>query len=252
MSEADVQPGAPEHEPASTDSGYEFTPLSDEAVKKQLETDATWAAELITKLCTTGGDDAMKPGIVNACEGLAFVRVAKGGLGVTLARGSGFVIRKLDQDRFGHSRWSAPVFYTVSQLGLGLAAGYESVESVLALMTPTSVHRFTEEHQVVGTDLGLVTTDGAMSGVPAGTFGTSNHMDVQANNANAVFAYSLAHGLLANVSINGTSTYPDTALNAKLYGEMPLKDVLAGKLPTFKEFLPLYRRISDTGTSALA
>lgn len=31
----------------------------------------------------------MKPGIFNACEGVAFVRVAKGGLGITMARGSG-------------------------------------------------------------------------------------------------------------------------------------------------------------------
>ncbi|KAG2500238.1 hypothetical protein HYH03_001816 [Edaphochlamys debaryana] len=193
----------------------------------------------------------MKPGIVNACEGLAFVKAAKGGLGLTLAHGHGFVIRKLDQDRHANSRWSAPVYFKVSQLGLGAAVGYESVESILALMSYHSVVRFTEEHKVMGTDLGLVTTDGAMSGVPAGTFGTSNHMDVQADNEHAVFAYSQAHGLLANLSINGTDTHPDKDMNHKLYGDAPLAEVLGGKVPTFQELTPLYRMISDTGRKAL-
>lgn len=53
------------------------------------------------------------------------------------------------------------------------------VESCLALMSYSSIMRFTHEKAVVGTDLGLMTTEGAMSGVPAGTFGRTSHMDVQ-------------------------------------------------------------------------
>ncbi|KXZ52249.1 hypothetical protein GPECTOR_10g880 [Gonium pectorale] len=230
---------------------YEFQEVNDEAVNKHMTHDAAWASELISKLVHSGGDDAMKPGILNACEGLAFVRVAKGGLGLTVASGSGFVIRKLDQDRFGNSRWSAPVFFNVSQLGLGVAVGYESVESVLALMSLATVHRFAMDRSAVGTDLGLVTTQGAMSGVPAGTFGRTSHMDVQADNSNAVFAYSLSHGLLANISINGTETYPNKELNNKLYGDTPLEAVLDGKVKTFADLLPLYRAITDTAKTAL-
>ncbi|GIL77765.1 hypothetical protein Vretifemale_7213 [Volvox reticuliferus] len=195
----------------------------------------------------------MRPGIVNACEGLAFVRISKGGLGLTVARGSGFVIRKLEQDRFGNSRWSAPVYFNVSQLGFGVAIGYEAADSVLALMSYSSIMRFTHDNAVVGTDLGLVTTDGAMSGVPAGTFGRTSHMDVQADNTNTVFAYSVSAGLLVNLSINGTETSPNHVLNKKLYGnDTSIEDVLNGKIHTFKQMLPLYRKIADTARHALS
>ncbi len=46
-----------------------------------------------------------------------------GGLAVSVASGYGFVIKKLSQDQFGHSTWSQPVFFTVSQAGLGVTAG---------------------------------------------------------------------------------------------------------------------------------
>ncbi len=71
-------------------------------------------------------------------------------------------------------------------------------------MSYHSLARFLEEHVVVGTDLGTVTTDGGMSGVPAATtFGRSSRMDVTADRARACFAYSTANGILANFSING-------------------------------------------------
>ncbi|EFJ53129.1 hypothetical protein VOLCADRAFT_127387 [Volvox carteri f. nagariensis] len=230
---------------------YEFKELDNDNLKNHLADDAAWASDLITKLITTGGDDAMRPGIVNACEGLAFVKAAKGGLGLTVARGSGFVIRKLDQDRFGNSRWSPPVYFTVSQVGFGAAVGYEAVHSVLALMSYSSILRFTQDKTVIGTDLGLVTTEGAMGGVPAGTFGRTSHMDVQADNSSTVFAYSLSAGLLVNLSINGTEIWPNQEFNNKLYGDTPLEDILNGKVGTFKELLPLYRKISDTGRNAV-
>ncbi|GIL49928.1 hypothetical protein Vafri_6230 [Volvox africanus] len=237
---------------ARTSHVYEFTEPEDSSVTKHLDDDAHWASELITKLVSIGGDDAMRPGIVNACEGLAFVRASKGGLGLTIARGSGFVIRKLDQDRFGNSRWSAPVYFNVSQLGFGVALGFESADSVLALMSYSSIMRFTHDNTAVGTDLGLVTTDGAISGVPAGTFGRTSHMDVQADNTNTVFAYSVSSGLLVNLSINGTETSPNHTLNKKLYGNnASMADVLNGKIQTFRELLPLYRKISDTARQAL-
>ncbi|PNW81874.1 hypothetical protein CHLRE_06g264050v5 [Chlamydomonas reinhardtii] len=231
---------------------YKYSSLGDEALAKQLAADAAWAAELIEKLTHIGGDESMKPGIVNACEGLAFVRASKGGLGVTMARGNGFVIRKLDQDRTGNSRWSAPVYFFVSQMGIGLSAGYETSESVLALMATSSVMHFAVDHSVMGTDLGLMSTEGAMTGVPAGTFGRNSHMDVQADNTSASFCYSLSQGLLANVSITGTGTHPDKAVNDKLYGEgTPITDVLQGKTDTFQELQVLYRQIAATGRKAL-
>lgn len=232
---------------------YDFVAAHDESTAKKLAQDAQWAAELMDKLINTKSDDAMRPGILNACTGLAFINTAKGGLGLTFARGSGFVVRKVEHDSFGHSRWSPPVYFKISQMGVGITAGYESVQSCLALMNLNSILKFTRDRTIVGTDLILVSTDGGMAGMPAGTFGSMAQMDVTGNHDNSCFAYSVASGALLNISINGTEVYPDTDANKKLYGEEPdLEAVLAGKTATFAEFLPLYRKIGVHASHAIA
>lgn len=40
-----------------------------------------------------------------------------------------------------------------------------------------------------------------------GTFGGSSHLDIAADNDKAVFCYSRASGVLANVSINGAAMH---------------------------------------------
>ncbi len=49
----------------------------------------------------------------------------------------------------------------------------------------------------------------------------------------------------------GTGTHPNKELNEKLYGGTPGEDVLNGRAPTFQEFLPLYRKISEHAVKAL-
>ncbi|KAG2500244.1 hypothetical protein HYH03_001822 [Edaphochlamys debaryana] len=192
----------------------------------------------------------MEPALVLTSEGLAFLRVHKGGLALTVAKGAGFVIRKLEHDRHGNSRWSAPVFFTVSQFGLGLSVGFEAVESCLVLKKQEAVDWFTKERESMGADLGTLTTDVA-SGIPAGAMGKTHGFDMELDKAEPTMCFSLAKGMLANLSFNGTDTCPDKDLNKKLYGDTPLVDVLAGKVPTFQEMMPLYDKIVETAKKAL-
>lgn len=54
---------------------YEFAAAHDAATAKKLAHDAEWATELMDKLINTKSDDAMRPGILNACS---VRRVGKG------------------------------------------------------------------------------------------------------------------------------------------------------------------------------
>jgi lipid-binding SYLF domain-containing protein len=80
-----------------------------------------------------GPYDKLNGAVLNSAEALAFINSTKGGLGLTLAHGYGFLIRKLDQDLYGNSRWSQPLFFTLNQGGFGLAAGEQLVRLVQAI-----------------------------------------------------------------------------------------------------------------------
>ena len=59
-------------------------------------------------------------------QGLQFVVVRQGGLGVSIARGSGFTIQRLGKGLDGYQQWSAPCFCTIQNVGLGLTVGMPS------------------------------------------------------------------------------------------------------------------------------
>lgn len=50
-------------------------------------------------------------------QGVAFMATRKGALGITLGCTHGFVLRKLGTYHAGSHTWSAPVFFTASQVG---------------------------------------------------------------------------------------------------------------------------------------
>ncbi|KAG2490548.1 hypothetical protein HYH03_010942 [Edaphochlamys debaryana] len=219
----------------------------DDSLKARLEGDAKWAAELVGRLCT--GGSGMPASLLRKCEGLAFVRVSKGAFGFTVAHGPGFVIRKVDQDAEGNARWSPPVFFMLNQIGMGLALGLQWVESCWVLMTRSAVEGFTLPRSNVGIDLSFAKTD-EMSGIPAAVLGTCSVADRESGQDAPSHCYSLASGLLANFSFNGTDTAPSRSLNTQLYGDHPLPGVLAGELPPFAAMAPLYDKITDLARSA--
>ena len=59
-------------------------------------------------------------------QGLQFVLVRQGGLGVSIARGSGFTIQRLGKGLDGYQQWSAPCFCTIQNVGLGFTVGTQS------------------------------------------------------------------------------------------------------------------------------
>ena len=59
-----------------------------------------------------------------------------------MAHGYGFMIKKLDQDMYGNSKWSQPLFFSVSQTGLGFSFGYRWCDSAIPLLSLGSLDVF--------------------------------------------------------------------------------------------------------------
>ncbi|KAG2500229.1 hypothetical protein HYH03_001807 [Edaphochlamys debaryana] len=210
----------------------------------KIKEEAQWAAGLVEKLANTDGDVKLNGPSLAGCKGVAFLKAAKASLGVTVARGNGFVIRKIAQqdDATGRVRWSAPVFFEVSQLGVGVSLGFQSVTSCQLLLTDQGVSRFAGIESTMGVQMGVVNNDG--TGIPAGTVGVTTSVDTTISAGTVGLCYSLAEGLLVDFSFNGTDTRPDTEFNDMLYGSTHVADVLAGMGPTFPEMQPVYDALS--------
>ncbi|KAG2500231.1 hypothetical protein HYH03_001809 [Edaphochlamys debaryana] len=208
----------------------------------RLKEDAQWAAGLVAKLANTGTDVVLQGSSLTTCKGVAFLKAMKAGLAITVARGNGFVIRKVEQDDKGHVRWSAPVFFDVNQLGVGASLGFQSVESCQVLVTDKGVSRFAGIEATMGVEMGMLNTDA--TGIPAGTVGKTTNVDTEISAGTVGLCYSMAEGLLVDFSFNGTDTRPDTEFNTKLYGSTHVDDVLMGQGPTFPEMQPLYDALS--------
>jgi len=222
-----------------------------------LQTQAAWGSELLCKLVqgeAAGQLDRLNPSVLNSCQALAFVNSRKGGLGLTLASGYGFIIRKTNQDQYGNSTWSNPLFFKVSQTGIGFSGGYQHVQSVLALLTAGAIDLLKNGTTRMGTDLGLFSTDGAITGMSGGAaLGSSQHLGINVDQDRSTFCYSLVDGAYLELSLHGSTITPDHNSNKTLYGELSADDILAGKAGprAFDELLPLVRTINDLGRGAV-
>ncbi|KAL6744720.1 hypothetical protein V8C86DRAFT_423498 [Haematococcus lacustris] len=225
-------------------------------------TQAAWATDLLQmlvsgQLVAPQGLDTMPASILNACEGLAFMQSRKGGLGLTLGSGSGFVVKKLNQDVHGGSSWSPPWFFLLGQAGVGLSAGYRYAQTVTALLSLDAFQVFEQGTTGLGTDLGAFSTDGALTGLAGGlALGKGQQMGMNLNSTRSAFNYSAVEGVYLEVALHGSRISPDTATNTALYGQATANDVLEGRLggavDKLPEMLPLVRRINKLGKAAAA
>jgi len=221
-----------------------------------LASQAAWASSLISELVEgkAGGTyDKLNPMILNSCEGLAFITASKAGFGLTVGYGYGFVIKKLSQDEYGSSQWSQPLFFIVNQLGLGLSAGYQSCQSVIALSSYQAIDVFKKGTKSLGTDLAQFSTDGALMGMSGGAaLGSSQHLGMSVANTHSAFCYSKVDGVYLELAMHGSSVTPDHESNDALYGAGVDPDqVLNTQGQYMPDLLPLLRTINKFGKGAM-
>lgn len=178
------------------------------------------------------------------CHGLAFLEASKGGLGFTVAKGHGFIIKNL-----GNGVFSAPAFFDVTQRGIGLAAGHWQFQSMVVLKGPQLMQELC--YGPVSRHDGHLTV-GPMSGpgTASNAFGHATKLEPTRD-----LLYSTTQGLALpiNVAITSTEIVPDGSLNKQLHGiDTKLADVLSGMAYTFEELAPLRDKLlAIQATSAL-
>lgn len=154
-----------------------------------------------------------------SAQGLAFVVQRKVGLGVGVTHGTGFVIKRLDGQR-----WSAPSFFTLTDVSLGLTLGVEKLDTVLALPTPAAADKLAAGDFRVGADFAFEigeaaelftarspSVDAFGNPVPEGVLPevlNKTHEEVwglAAGSDNRAVGYSVSDSMIADISIKGAA-----------------------------------------------
>lgn len=226
------------------------------AIKNYLTSQALWAANLTVELIKGDEDspfDKLNPAVLNSCNALVFINASKGGLALSFASGYGFVIKKLSQDQYGGSSWGQPLFFTMSQAGIGLTAGYQRSRSVIAVLAMGSMDVFKNGTTSLGSDLGLFSTDGALTGMTGASLGGSKHMGMTVDTDRSAFCYSKVDGVYLELSFHGSSISPDRESNEALYGKDYDPDAILNNADMYRpEMMSLLETINRHGRLAMS
>lgn len=206
------------------------------------------------------GTDSMPPAELHFASGLAFTFSKKGGIGVSLETGHGFVINKIASKPASPApgeraaphpawSWSAPLFISTFAGGVGLTLGYSEIESVIVLDTSEAVQSFTKAQVAIDADV---------TGAAGSSIGT--HLPATAANLSHVqlsdktFTFSVCKGVMVDVSITGLHFDVDEKLNEAFYGIASPAAVLDGTVdhpPPFQELYEVLDKILTDYYSSL-
>lgn len=190
------------------------------------------ACTMLIKMTTPAGEGLSKTSAIiplpslRDCSGLQFFDQKLIGAVASYLHGSAFTIRKLGKTD-GITQWSAPCFLQMHQVGVGLTVGYDDVKTVVVLGSDAAVHK-AQARSLIGADLDIIV--GKDSAV------------VQSDVSDSLaIPYSLAGGVLLDLSVKGGRVSVNEKLNRQLYGSAVAADhILAGDVDAPGEMKPLY------------
>jgi lipid-binding SYLF domain-containing protein len=208
------------------------------------------ATKIVTKLTaesTSNLDAAVPQRILQQARGLAFIRVAKLGFGLSVKVGTGIVVARLGE---ALDSWSAPCAIGTAGMGMGLQWGAELTDFMLVLNTPEAVEAFSSGNQVsLGGNIGIaVGPVGRNAGATANIHGgelTHKGEEKASVKAAPVFAYSHSKGLFIGISLEGAVIKPRNDVNEKFYeGPVTPREILSGRTLPPASAEPLYDVLS--------
>jgi len=190
--------------------------------------------------------DAVVPkAILRQAKGLAFIRVAKIGLMLSVRGGTGIVVARLGESL---SSWSAPCAVATGGLGWGFQIGAEVSDFIIVLNTHEAVEAFASGNQVsLGGNVGIaVGPVGRAGGLAANVHGgklATGGVDMPVNAA-PCFSYSHSKGLFFGISLEGAVLKPRDDINSKFY-QRPIsaREILSGMMEPPAAAQPLYRAL---------
>lgn len=195
-----------------------------------LEIQAKKAVDLLDQLTHKAEGDAKRPhltGGLNGSEiaqaaGVAFLFSRKGGVGVTLSMGTGFVIAKVP----GKPGWSAPLIFRVTSGGLGVSLGYAEVETLTILDSTAAVQEFLKTQVSLDSHLSV-----ALGARMAGDASETAVDFTAPRESLKKFSYSVNKGMMLDASWNGSGISLNDEDQVAMYGEgVSKEDILAGKV----------------------
>eukprot|EP00516_Mucochytrium_quahogii_P007543 CAMPEP_0203747608 /NCGR_PEP_ID=MMETSP0098-20131031/2699_1 /ASSEMBLY_ACC=CAM_ASM_000208 /TAXON_ID=96639 /ORGANISM=" , Strain NY0313808BC1" /LENGTH=288 /DNA_ID=CAMNT_0050636069 /DNA_START=856 /DNA_END=1722 /DNA_ORIENTATION=+ len=188
-------------------------------LSKQLKLDkcvprALRSVEELTSPAYISADKAIPRKLLENCHGIAFITIYKAGIFFVGGNvGGGCVISKIQDPNapLGY-RWSAPLGVQCAGLGWGAVLGGERIDSVIIFNTPSAIRGFLSDGQVsFGGSMSLAV--GPVGRDAAANIGVSQNKEIV-----SAYSYSIAKGLYAGISLEGTVLKVDKD-NEDFYGQ---------------------------------
>ncbi|MDO5115755.1 MAG: lipid-binding SYLF domain-containing protein [Synergistaceae bacterium] len=189
------------------------------------------AVKLIDDMAKQSDASAMAQSIKESKGVAIFPDVAKAGFIIGAEEGQGLVLLRTES-----GGWSGPAFMGIAGASVGLQAGIESLGLVLVINNDEGLKAFTG-----GNSFKL----GADIGVAAGPVGSQVGNATTAPLKASLYSYSLAKGVFAGISVNGSIINQNRDLNLAYWGkDMTAQQALA-EPATNQKILPLLQALNS-------
>lgn len=204
--------------------------------EKYVEDEARMAMEQLATICKPDPPryplGQMNPKALKAARGVFFMHTRKLGLGVGVKWGRGWLLMRTALDP---PQWSAPVFYNVKEGSFGFTAGVGGNATLIALGTDAAVDAFCDGKAVMGDDISF-----SLGGSESAPAQSSNVLDSCWKES---VAWTVAEGMLLDVSLIGGSITVDSKHNEALYGPESTPMTIIVKASTSGQTPPAFQAV---------
>jgi lipid-binding SYLF domain-containing protein len=173
--------------------------------------------------------------VIKDAQAVAFVpSMVKAGLILGGEYGEGLILRKKG------GKWYGPSYYNLGGGSLGLQIGVQKIAFVLVVNNEAGVEAFMKSRTKLGADVG----------VAAGPVGRRGEAATDAQLKASIYSYSMAKGLFAGVSLEGSVISVSVKRNKEYWKKEITADDALKNPATDKRVLPLVNEISRIAKKA--
>jgi len=135
-------------------------------------------------------------------------------------------------------KWSAPAFYSLGSVSVGLQIGADASEIILLIMTDRGLNAMLSTDYKLGADV-------SMAAGPVGASAKAQTADI--------LAFGRSQGIFGGVSLEGAAISPMDDWNRQYYGKpIPLYDILITQTVTNKQAEPLRQMLPKITWNSVA
>lgn len=196
------------------------------------------------------GVDMLPVRALQQCQGLAFTSARKGGIGLSIEQGHGFVIAKMEQKfwdpKLPKHVWSAPLFIHTFASSLGLSLGYSEIDSVIVLGHRKTVDAFLRTQVTIDSDVSTTLGDTVSVNLPGHGLNLS-----ELDQSIHACTFSISKGAMVDISLSGMNYSVDVSTNVDVYGmEFTPEAVLGGQFRPPSEMNELYSTLEKISSGS--